>query len=165
MVISVSFRIKANHQETILQGIQSTFWQYLEKMQKNLSFKEKWDLIASIVGGIQWNSGTDPFQSYDVLLSLRNELVHFKGSFSDTDTAPTKKITSLLDRFKGESNWKLDAMGVSPWVHMLLTAKELGEWIAQLVLDFDVRMMEFLTGKSITEEEKQKILLKRKLFG
>lgn len=137
------------------------FWKVLENQKKSLGHKEKWDLISSVHGGSQWDSSVEPFQSYDVITTLRNELVHYKGNYLNKDEIPYKKIRNLLQRFSGEKNSFFDAMDVSSWVHELLTSKEIGKWICDIVMEFDLKHGEFLTGKKMTREEiEQKKLLR-----
>ena len=62
-----------------------SFCHSLAPLVKKLKLSEKWDLIASNGNGTLWDKGKEPFQSYEVISSLRNELVHYKR------TAFTKK--------------------------------------------------------------------------
>lgn len=137
------------------------FWKVLENQKKSLGFKQKWDLICSIYGGKQWDSSIEPFQSYDVIITLRNELVHYKGKYLSKNEIPYRRIESLLQQFKGDKSLIFEALDVSSWVHELLTSKEIGRWVCDVVMEFDLKHREFLTGKKMTEEEIQQNKLLR----
>ena len=132
------------------------FWQVLFELQKDMKLKEKWNLIASIKPGRQWEGAVEPFQSYDLLLTLRNELVHYKGRFSKDDDLPIKKLKALTQRFKGLKDIKIKAMGVSCWVHELLTASDLGCWIAGIIDDLDINFEVYLFNQKLTDEERER---------
>ncbi len=129
------------------------FWKVLENQKKSLGFKEKWDLICSVDGGTQWDPAIEPFQSYDVITTLRNELVHYKGNYLGKDEIPYKRIKNLLQKFKGEKDPHFEALDVSSWVHELLTAKEIGKWICDAIMEFDLKKDELLSSKKMTKEE------------
>jgi hypothetical protein len=139
------------------------FWIALDLSQSTMSLKVKWDLIASIDGGTPWDLAREPFQSYGLILSLRNELVHFKGKFDSGEKPPVKKITKLLEKFSGDSqpSLVLEAMASSSWVHNLLTARPLGTWVAEALLVFDRDFQHLLTGVEPTKEKKDMHRLKR----
>jgi len=137
------------------------FWEALEENQKQFTFKEKWNLIASIKDGEKWDGSSEPFQSYDLISTLRNELVHFKGALLENDEVPVKKLKALAQRFKGESNIAFEAMEASCWVHNILTSAEVGEWISKTVKDFDLNFDSFLSGKELSEEERNMKLMRR----
>jgi len=143
-------RVASLDSETTKPSMQ--FWKTLDQSQKEISFKKKWDLIGSIYGQ-HWESSKEPYSSYDDIITIRNELVHFKGAFLENDETPIKRIRGLMQRFKGESNWKLDALEASFWVHNLLTSKDLGPWIVRTLLEFDLRRDELLTGIPLTEDQ------------
>lgn len=104
------------------------FFEALGNAQKTISLKDKWNLFTSVRGGQKWDSGVEPFQSYDLLISLRNELVHFKAEFLADQQAPLNKLQPLVDR-----------LGLRPpldeekhhgyWLKTLLVSKHLGAWV------------------------------------
>ena len=112
------------------------FWTEVAELQKTLSLERKWNLIASVHGGRLWNSGEEPFQSYGLIVSLRNELVHFKGEFLGKDDAPSSKIRGLMGQFKIESEATFIEGDVSSWVRDLLEQKGLASWVASKVRSF-----------------------------
>ncbi len=66
-------------------------WDDIKERERRLSVSQKWNQIAVLTGGVRWDPGKDPFQSFETISSLRNELVHFKGELLGKDEAPSKK--------------------------------------------------------------------------
>ncbi len=137
------------------------FWLTLEEMQKDLSAVEKWNLIAATRGGQQWNAAAEPYQSYDTLVALRNELVHFKGRYIVDNSPPIKRLKPLIDRFKSKKHWKLDAMNVDPWLVSLVSSKDLALWIDSAIFNINARKDELLLGytpKSELEKDTRQMI-------
>jgi recombinational DNA repair ATPase RecF len=111
-----------------LSHIPHEFFEALANAQKTISLKDKWNLFTSVRGGRMWDSGVEPFQSYDLLISLRNELVHFKAEFLADQQAPLNKLQPLVDRL---------SLRLPPdeekyhgyWLKTLLESTHLGPWI------------------------------------
>lgn len=129
-------------------------WQTIHDMRKSLSHVQKWDLIASGAGGTVWSNDREPFQSYDLLVSLRNEMVHYKGEFGDDIDPPIKKIRSLQKRL----NIPLEALRKeapnTSWFASLLYSPRLGRWSSDLVDDFDMRFDHLIAGEPFTDEKR-----------
>ncbi len=102
-----------------------------------------------------WDSGKDPFQSYDLILVLRNELVHFKGRVLRKGEIPVRKLKALAQRFKGTSTFVAKALRANNWVHELLTARELSNWIADVIYNFDLNWESYITGRKLSKNEKR----------
>lgn len=126
--------------------IPQEFWKTLESSQKNLRLDEKWNLITSVSGGTLWDSGKEPFQSYSMILALRNELVHYKGQFLGKDEAPSKKIKELLTKFRVQSKATSVEADTSTWVADLLNEPTLARWIADKVNCFHSDAYKLLLG-------------------
>jgi hypothetical protein len=120
----------------------------IKEQEKQLSLKDKWNLIVSETGGSKWDSGVDPFQSFAIIASLRNELVHFKGDLLGRDEAPTKKIEALMKSLevKSQSTWMED--DCSSWVTDLLSEKSLAAWIWEKIRLFNDKYHTLVHGKS-----------------
>jgi hypothetical protein len=128
------------------------FWRTLHDMRKTLKAEDKWNLIASVSNGKLWDSSREPFQSYDQIINLRNDLVHYKGEYATLSTPPANKLKGLLTQFKGPG---FSIPGGAPkWISQLLTAKKLGSWISATIDDLDMNFDHHLTGTEITEQEK-----------
>lgn len=112
-------------------------WKVIEGMQKKLSIQEKWDFISIISGGSQWDASKEPFQSFEIILALRNELVHYKASLTGQDKGPNRKITGLMTSLgiKSSASWTGD--DCSTWTNDLLSHKRLTSWILDKVVVFD----------------------------
>jgi len=114
-----------------------SFCHSLAPLVKKLTLSEKWNLIAANENGTLWDKSKEPFQSYELIISLRNELTHYKGQFLEKGGAPNRKIKDLMNRFgiKGKSKFVED--DTYSWVHDLLSCRELGKWIASRIIKFD----------------------------
>ncbi len=78
------------------------FWRVLFDEQKSMPMQQKWDLIASVNRrGKRWDRAVEPLQSHELLLTLRNELAHYKGSVASISAPPVNKLKALMTRFKG----------------------------------------------------------------
>ncbi len=122
----------------------SSFWHALAPLVKTIKTEEKWNLIASHENGTLWDKGREPFQSFDLIASLRNELIHYKGEFLPKDTPPTNKIKGLMELLgvKSEANFIED--DCSAWVYDLLNSRDLGNWVVSKLKDFEVNFMSLL---------------------
>ncbi|WP_233849332.1 hypothetical protein [Paraburkholderia sp. HD33-4] len=123
------------------------FWRTLNDGKKSYSTRDKWNLIASASGGQVWDSGTEPFQSLDILTALRNELIHYKGEIGEGTKPRLKKLQYLSDRFKGPGNDVLQALKVGSWAHDLLTSEGLGQWVCEVIAPVAKDFDELLSGK------------------
>ena len=123
------------------------FWTVLYEDQRDMATKQKWNLIASTCRGRVWHASVEPFQSYDLVISLRNELAHYKGIVTRNNEPPVKKLTTLMQRFKGQKDPMMSAFRVASWVDELLSAPELGAWIAKVVQHFDSNFDLLLFGR------------------
>jgi hypothetical protein len=113
-----------------------SFWHALAPLVKTLKLEEKWNLIASQESGVFWDKGSEPFQSFELIRSLRNELVHYKGAFLPKDVASTNKITGLMDALGVKSQASFVGDDCSAWAYDLLNCRELGYWVASKTKGF-----------------------------
>ena len=130
------------------------FWEVLHDRRRDPSFKDKWDLIASVSKGRLWDSASEPFQSYDHIVSLRNELVHYKGEYGNVSEPAVAKIRGLLTRFKGPGFAILGMPDEPSWITVLLTCVELGDWVSKTVDDFDMRFDHYLSGRELSDMDR-----------
>ncbi len=112
------------------QRIPKEFVTALVNAQKTISLKDKWNLFVSMRGGRPWDSGQEPFQSYDLIIALRNELLHYKAEFFPCLEAPVKKLQFLIRRFCPMMN-PATTDEVTPWLTGLLESRELGLWVKE----------------------------------
>ncbi|MBL4829413.1 MAG: hypothetical protein JKY55_05960 [Aliivibrio sp.] len=112
-------------------------WRAIQRLQKKLNIQEKWDLVALRTNGIPWDNSVEPFQSFEIISSLRNELVHYKAAFHGKDEAPNRKISGLMKKLdvSSQASWTDD--DCSSWVSDLLGSYRLAEWVYQNISSFD----------------------------
>jgi enolase-phosphatase E1 len=130
------------------------FWGHLHSTRKERSFSDKWNLISSVHNGIQWDSSKEPFQNYDMILSLRNELVHYKGEFGDGKRPPTNKLRGLLSKLNPNAQQKKNLSHWNFWVDDFLNSRHLASWIESVITEFDMKIEHMLTGNEFTEQQK-----------
>lgn len=110
-------------------------------LTKKLSLSEKWNFIAANENGTLWDSSIEPFQSFELINSLRNELVHYKGKMLPKGEAPNRKIKGLLDRFGVKTNSSFHEDDCSGWVRALLENKIVGLWVADRIEYFSDQIL------------------------
>jgi hypothetical protein len=123
-----------------------SFWHALAPLVKSLKNDEKWNLIATHENGTLWDNGKEPFQSFSLIVSLRNELVHYKGELLPKDTPPLNKIKGLMDLFGIQSKASFIEDDCSTWVYDLLNSRNLGPWVALKTSEFEGQLMALLNG-------------------
>ena len=71
--------------------------------------REKWVHAPEILGGKALDINAEPYLSFDLLLTLRNKLVHYSAGFRTTSEYPLTKIDEYKQRFafthEGTSDW------------------------------------------------------------
>ena len=107
------------------------FWKTLISSEKTLSVKEKWNLIASVSGGTLWAADREPFQSWESLMALRNELVHFKAELLPAGVFPTNRIKALFSKIVVAPTYA-EPQG-SAWLLNLLSSSELSSHVRDVV--------------------------------
>jgi hypothetical protein len=120
----------------------SVFAEFMEDAERSrASLESKLILGNWILAGKRVERGIPPYQDFSLLMSLRNDLVHFKPNESVDTTATPERIKRLFDRF-GSKNILAD--NVEPklpqsWI-VLIQTKAVAEWscrtAANMVLDF-----------------------------
>ncbi len=89
-------------------------------MLDDLEIKRKYYLIPQILWGRTFNLGEKPYQDFEMLVSLRNALVHYKMKSLDT-TNPPKYFKYLRDKNLLISTGKTEVDYV--WLHQLSNSK------------------------------------------
>ena len=108
-------------------GASRHFYGALADAQRSISLRDKWNLLVSVRGGHQWDSAKEPYQSYDTIITIRNELLHYKADFLGHLEPPVNRIRPLLKIF-GVPDERADDQIVG-WLHALLESRDLGSWI------------------------------------
>jgi hypothetical protein len=84
-------------------------------------------LLAELTEGRRdWRRGEDPYQSFRQLLTLRNELVHYKPEFTPMGEFPDPTVEQIARRFRHE--W----FGRCDWTVAVLTAN-VADWACRTV--------------------------------
>lgn len=123
-------------------------WDDLKEYERSYSIPEKWNQIALLTGGCRWDSGAEPFQSFETISSLRNALIHFKGDLLGKDETPSRKIASLMRQLdiKSKATWIED--DCSSWVTDLLSEKSTVRWVLGKVTSLDQQYYAIMHGRS-----------------
>lgn len=107
-------------------------YEALARAQKSTSLKDKWNLFVAVRGGRPWGAGAEPFQSYEVLIALRNELVHYKAEFLPGGEPPLRKLQPLIERLPvSDAPVKEDETPV--WLKRILESQQLGAWLKEKI--------------------------------
>ena len=128
----------------------------LAAMQRTLGLKDKWNLLAATRRSRPWNSGIEPFQSWDVLIALRNEILHFKAQFLQHRETPVLRLRSLLRVLEVDADPEQD--DVSYWLEAALGSRKLGPWITEKVQYADILALLDPIGTPEAEAEKSALL-------
>jgi hypothetical protein len=74
-----------------------------------VDLKQKWLRAPLIFGTSTFDTSAEPYQSFCLFVSLRNELVHYVPRFRTPEEYPSKKIKALSSKFifayKGSADW------------------------------------------------------------
>lgn len=101
----------------------------IKNLEKKISLEDKWNLLATALDSNKWDNSKEPFQSFNIIRSLRNEITHYKGTPLEKDKTPNKKIKALMKSFSIKSNASFIEDDVSTWIDDLLEHPKLCEWI------------------------------------
>jgi hypothetical protein len=134
--------------------IPKTHWEMVKANERSFTYKQKWNFVAAAQGGVLWDAGREPFQSFEVIISLRNELIHFKGDEGDGDApGKFKKLVTEFPDDEGDFFERVLKRHTRHWLSDLLSSKRLGRWIALKTLVFDTHEKLLLTGAQLTEAD------------
>lgn len=96
--------------------------------QKSISLKDRWNLFVSVRGGHPWNSSKEPFQIYEMIIALRNALLHYRAKFLGHCEVPISRLKILMDRFGPKAMPKTEDE-LTTWIIALLESPKLSHWI------------------------------------
>ncbi len=109
----------------------SEFISNLNKIEKSLSIIDKYDIIAIELEMSKFNRNIEPYTSLNNLTKLRNEIIHYKGLYTQTNKGVSKSTTSLMQKFKIFSN------NNSNWVNDLFKCKQLSQLCLSTLIGID----------------------------
>jgi len=95
-----------------------------ELRRDNLEEKLEKFLLDISKGQTQWDRGARPYQSFRELLTLRNELVHYKPEFIPYGSFTNPQVEQIAKRFPHE--W----LGRCDWTVAVLTP-QVADWACQ----------------------------------
>jgi len=101
---------------------------FINQNEKSLSVSQKYDLIAIELNMEIWQNDREPFQSIEKLVSLRNELSHYKGDYLKIGKGLNNKITSLLDKITNSTSGEKGKYS-NHWITDLIGSENLIEWL------------------------------------
>jgi hypothetical protein len=125
------------------------FWDAIRGLARSLSLRARWDLISGAAGGQQWDASLEPFQSFDTLVSLRNEIVHYKADFLEDTVAPLGRIRNLAAQLLKTKSVNDEPAG---WARLLLDCPDLGPWAIRCVEQLHGRIPSLLLGPMRSDE-------------
>lgn len=81
----------------------------IAELQKSRELREKWVGAPEILAGTAVDIRAEPYLSFDLMLTLRNKLVHYSARFRTPSEYPLSKIDEYKQRFtftyEGTSDW------------------------------------------------------------
>ncbi len=113
-----------------MHHVPKEFYEALVRAQKSISLKDKWNLFLAVRGGWPWDPSAEPFQSYELLIALRNELLHYKAEFLPDGEPPLRKLQPLIDRL-AVSDAPVEEDETPVWLKRILESQQLGAWLKQ----------------------------------
>jgi len=61
------------------ERLSKVMWEAIER----LDVRNKWIVVSRLATGKEWDRGKEPYQGFHKLVSLRNDLVHYKPKFDE----------------------------------------------------------------------------------
>ena len=99
-------------------------------IERKISLIEKYNLICLYLNEKPWDSSQEPYQSFEMIQLLRNEIVHFKGRYETPGIYP-KKLKNLLLKI----NCTVTSEDI--WLKCILNNKDLCSWILKVTKKID----------------------------
>jgi len=133
------------------------FFEFIETIHRNIEFlpiEKKWNIIASISNGKKWNNFSEPFQSFEIIKSLRNELIHYKAEPMDCDEVPLNKLKQFNKILKLQSQKNINIENRGNWIHLIMGNKKLSFWLKEKTHEFSNFISDSLIGEIIWDFEK-----------
>jgi hypothetical protein len=96
-----------NEELEVLRSMQEKKWKLVVDTlmdQSRLSLEDKYLLFAQLRLGKTFDKSAEPFQSFSLLIALRNALVHYQPEFAPIESFPCRKIQRLESKFRFTSN-------------------------------------------------------------
>ena len=109
-------------------------WNGKENAERAMSTLSKFQIALVCAGHDRMDRGTEPYQSVDVLIDLRNALGHFKPQWwHDDGTGTANYIAALRDKLKGRENRQ--PIG-NPWYPNKVLGAGCADWACDSAIAF-----------------------------
>jgi len=111
----------------------------VEAEDNHTSLPSKFALANWILVGTKLNKGVQPYQDFDLLVRLRNRVMHFKGNQRFEQNVTAEEFHRELIQSFGNKQILAEDMEPGSWLHAIET-KAVAEWscrtAAKVVVDF-----------------------------
>lgn len=112
----------------------------IKKLERKLTIRDKFNLLVGLLKQEVWDNSKEPFQSFNIIQTIRNEIIHYKGDFKETGKLPIKKLKPLF------AILGLNSAPEKSWPRELFRCKKFGTWVHD-----KVKQMNNLIDKRIYE--------------
>ena len=103
--------------------IPSDYLLTLKKIEQKLTIRDKFNLLVGLLNQEVWDNSKEPFQSFNIIQTIRNEIIHYKGDFDETGKLPIKKLMPLFTILG------LNSAPERSWPRELFNCREFGIWV------------------------------------
>ena len=101
----------------------------IAELRKNNNLREKWVAAPEILAGTALDIQAEPYLSFDLMLRLRNKLVHYSAAFRTPSEYPLAAIDAYKQRFPftygGTANWTSQVLNLECARWSCRTAREM----------------------------------------
>lgn len=98
-------------------------------LDRRLSLADKWFNVPKIFGRETFDKGAEPFQSFSMLICLRNTLGHYDPRFRTPSEFPSKRLARLNSKFRfsfpGQADWTSQVLNLDCAIWACRTVKSL----------------------------------------
>ena len=117
----------------------------------SLALKQRWNIFSSMLKGKRWEPKLEPYQSFTIINSLRNELVHYKAQFLSVDQVPINRLKHLYQTFKIKPQGNINVEEAETWVHSLMGSRLMGSWAKKKIQSLVNHIETSLIGYDLPE--------------
>ncbi|MGA9883491.1 MAG: hypothetical protein WBQ34_07220 [Candidatus Acidiferrales bacterium] len=111
MLVSTSLDASINEYLAFMHmmELEPTKKSQLQELRKEKKLRRKWIRAPDVLSGVPLDRCTEPYLSFDLMLTLRNKLVHEAAGFYTPSEYPLAKIDEYRKRFAftyaGTAHW------------------------------------------------------------
>jgi len=111
--------------------VSSDYLKTLKDIEQKLTIKDKYNLLAELLNIQVWNSSAEPFQAFEIIQTIRDEVIHYKGDFYPRGELPINKIKPLFDKLN------LNHATEKSWQRELFGCRVFGKWIDEKIVEIN----------------------------